>query len=113
MAIELVDFRATAVMLSRNFILWAIVRGLDRRRVFKFASDEPFGSGQVHVTSTRAGLHRGAELPRRGRGAARTCKARSTTLVDDATGAPLATGERDTDRPAIYFRRRRRRCRRA
>ena len=59
--IELADFRATATVLSRYFILWAVVRGLDRRRVFKFAYDEPFGRGpELRVLHRRAGLHRGA-----------------------------------------------------
>ena len=31
-------------------------------------------------------------------------KARTTLLVDAATGQRLAAGERDTDRPALYFR---------
>ena len=31
-------------------------------------------------------------------------KARRTLLVDGATGRRLAAGERDTDRPALYFR---------
>ena len=37
-------------------------------------------------------------------------KARSTLLVDAATGRRLAAGDRDTDRPALYFQGRRRRC---
>jgi hypothetical protein len=31
-------------------------------------------------------------------------KARRTLLIDSATGRGLAVGERDTDRPALYFR---------
>jgi len=102
--IKLVDFRATAAVLSRNFILWAVVRGLERRRVFKFAYDEPFGRrpgfvyligapGCTEALSYHVEVAVPAEL-----------KARSTLLVDTATDTLLAVGERDTDRPALYFR---------
>ncbi len=101
--IELVDFRATAVVLSQYFIAWAIVRGLDRRRVFKFASDEPVRRSQFVYLIRASGCteaesyHVEVVVPA-------DLKARSTVLVDGATGRPLATGERDTDRPAVYYR---------
>ena len=102
-AVELTDFRATASVLSRFFILWAVVRGLDRRRVFKFAFDEPVGRtsflylvGAPGCTEAES-YHLEVAVPA-------DLKARRTLLVDGATGRRLAVGERDTDRPALYFR---------
>jgi hypothetical protein len=102
--IELVDFRASAAVLSRRFILWAVVRGLERRRVFKFAYDEPLDHGPGFLFGCAAwgctealSYHVEVAVPEE-------LKARSTLLVDDATGRPLASGERDTDRPALSYR---------
>jgi hypothetical protein len=101
--IELPDFRATASVLSQNFIAWAIVRGLDRRRVFKFAADEPVGrTGFVYVIGARGcteaeSYHVEFSVPA-------DLKARRTLLVDAATRRRLAAGERDADRPALHFR---------
>jgi hypothetical protein len=102
--VELVDFRATAGVLSRLFILWAVVRGLDRRRVYKFAYDEPLGRGPGFLFgfgawgSTEAlSYHLEVAVPD-------DLKARRTLLLDAATGQELAAGNRDTDRPALFFR---------
>jgi hypothetical protein len=102
--VELVDFRATAAVLSRLFVLWAVVRGLDRRRVYKFAYDEPLGRSPDYVFGLGApgcteaqSYHLEVAVPEE-------LKARSTLLVDDATGRRLAADERDTDRPAVSFR---------
>jgi hypothetical protein len=102
--IELVDFRATASVLSRSFILWAVVRGLERRRVYKFAYDEPLGRGPRFIFLTAASgcsealsYHVEVAVPE-------DLKARSTLLVDAATGKRLAGSERDTDRPALTYR---------
>ena len=102
--VELPDFRATASVLSRFFILWAIVRGLDRRRVYKFAFDEPAGRTPNFVffigapgCSEAESYHLEVVVPA-------DLKARRTLLVDAATGRRLVSGERDTDRPALYFR---------
>jgi hypothetical protein len=101
--VELADFRSIATVLSRSFIAWAIVRGLDRRRVFKFAFDEPVGrrsfvffigaAGCTEAESYHAEVAVPADL-----------KARSTLLVDRASGRRLAVGERDADRPALFYR---------
>lgn len=100
----LADFRATAAELSRRFILWAVVRGLERRRVFKFAYDEPLGRGPGFVFGFAApgctealSYHLEVAVPD-------DLKARTTRLVDVATSQELAAGERDTDRPALSFR---------
>ena len=101
--IELADFRATAIVLSRYFIAWAIVRGVDRRRVFKFAYDEPVGQksfvylvGAPGCTEAES-YHLEVAVPA-------DLKARRTRLVDGASGRWLAAGEPDADRPALYLR---------
>jgi hypothetical protein len=102
--VELADFRATAAELSRRFILWAIVRGVDRRRVFKFAYEETLGSGPGFVFGFDAqgctealSYHVEVAVPDE-------LKARRTHLVDRATRRRLAAGEPDTDRPALFYR---------
>jgi hypothetical protein len=102
--VELVDFRATAAVLSRSFLLWAVVRGPDRRRVYKFAYDEPLGRGPDFLLFVGApgctealSYHVEVAVPT-------DLKARRTALVDAATGERLAAGEHDTDRPALYYR---------
>jgi hypothetical protein len=97
------DFRAIAETLSRAFILWAVVRGIDRRRVFKYAHDEGFAQrpGLTHFydapgCAQAATFHVEVAVPA-------GLRARTTDLSDDATGAVLASGERESDRPAIYF----------
>jgi hypothetical protein len=99
----LVEFRAIADLLARGFVAWAVVSGLDRRRVLKFASDEPFSQvrGLTAVYDTpgcteAASFHVEVAVPP-------DLRARSTTLFDDVEGHVLAAGERDTDRPALYF----------
>jgi hypothetical protein len=101
--IELADFRATAIVLSQYFVAWAIVRGLDRRRLFKMAFDEPVGQksfvyliGAPGCTEAES-YHLEVAVPE-------DIKARRTLLVDGATGRRLAAGEPDADRPALYFR---------
>jgi hypothetical protein len=99
----LTEFRAMAELLSRNFILWAVVPGVERRRVVKFAFDELF-TQQRDLNAfydtpgcTEAGsYHVEVEVPS-------DLRARTTTLFDNATGLVLASGERDADRPALYF----------
>lgn len=99
----LVRFRSMVDSLSRWFALWAIVRGVDRRRVFKFAYDEPYAlrpglayvyeaPGCVEAWSYHVEVAVPADL-----------KARTTRLWDAATGAVLATGAPDADRPALYI----------
>lgn len=96
------EFRTMVGNLSRLFMLWAVVRGIDRRRVFKFAYDEPYelrpGLAYVYEAPgcTEAwSYHVEIAVPT-------DLKARTTTLWDSATGAVLATGSPDADRPALY-----------
>jgi hypothetical protein len=99
----LTDFRTRADTLGRGFIMWAVVRGLERRRVFKYAHDEGFSQRPPleHFYDARGcteatTFHVEVAVPP-------GLRARTTTLFDDATGAILAAGARDADRPAIYF----------
>jgi hypothetical protein len=98
----LVEFRAMVGNLSRLFVLWAVVQKIDRRRVFKFAYDEPYelrpGLAYVYEAPgcTQAwSYHVEIAVPT-------DLKARTTRLWDSATGAVLATGTPDADRPALY-----------
>jgi hypothetical protein len=97
------DFRDLTEILARNFVLWAVVRGLEFRRVFKFAYDEPYSlrPGLAYVYGapgcTEAwSYHLEVAVPT-------DLRARSTQLWDAATGAVLATGAVDADRPALYY----------
>ena len=98
----LLEFRRMAADLSRSFVLWAVVRGVDRRRVFKFAYDEPYAlrPGLAYVydapgCAEAASYHVEVAVPS-------DLKARTTRLWDAETGAVLAMGARDADRPALY-----------
>jgi hypothetical protein len=99
----LLDFRAMAELLARYFVAWAVVRGLERRRVLKFAHDDRFAQlpGFSHFYAapgcTEAwSYHVEVAVPT-------DLRARTTTLSDEATATVLATGARNSDRPAIYF----------
>jgi hypothetical protein len=74
-----------------------------RRRVVKFAYDQPLArpGRSLHFYDTpgctqAASYHAEVEVPAE-------MRARTTDLVDDVTGAVLAHGPRDTDRPAIHY----------
>ena len=97
------DLRETIAILSRNFVLWAVVRGVDRRRVFKFAYDEAYSlrPGLAYVYGAPGcaeawSYHLEVAVPP-------DLKARSTQLWDAATGAVLVAGAADADRPALYY----------
>jgi hypothetical protein len=96
------DFGEMVEILSRRFYLWAVLRDIGRRRVLKFAYDEPIEMRPrlSHFYDapgcTEAGsYHLEVVVPS-------DLKAR-TTILDDGDGLVLATGRRDTDRPALYF----------
>ena len=98
----LTEFRTMVAYLSRSFVLWAVVRGVDRRRVFKFAYDEPYAlrPGLAYVydapgCAEAGSYHAEVAVPS-------DLKARTTRLWDAETGGVLATGARDADRPALY-----------
>jgi hypothetical protein len=97
------EFRTMAELLSRFFIVWAVVRGIERRRIFKFAHDHRFAQhpGWIHaydaIGLTEAwSYHVEVAVPP-------DLRARTTRLGDIATEAVLVTGERNSDRPAVYY----------
>ena len=68
--------RALAGRLTRGFLLCAVLDDVTRRRVIKFAYDEPLARpGRAVALLRRAGLHRGGELSRRGRRPGRDARA--------------------------------------
>jgi hypothetical protein len=96
-------FSALASQLTRGFLLCAVVGDVARRRVIKFAYDQPIGKPgrSAHFYDTpgctqAASYHAEVEVPDE-------MRARTTDMVDDVTGAVLASGPRDTDRPAIHY----------
>jgi hypothetical protein len=96
-------FAALAERLARGFLLCAVVNDVSRRRVIKFAYDEPLGRPGRHVhfydapgCTEAASYHAEVGVPDE-------MRARTTELVDNMTGAVLAAGPRDADRPAVYF----------
>jgi hypothetical protein len=95
-------FRRPVEIFARSFVLWAVVRGLERRRVFKFAYDEPYSlrPGLAYVYDAPGcneawSYHVEVAVPA-------DLRARSTRLWDAETGAVLVSGALDTDRPALY-----------
>jgi hypothetical protein len=98
----LAEFRTMAELLSRTFIVWAVVQGIERRRVLKFAFDERFAQDRGLTFYDTPGCteawsyHVEVDVPP-------DLRARTTTLSDSATGLVLGTGEQDADRPALYF----------
>jgi len=97
------DFRAMAVVLSRYFIVWAVVRGVERRRIFKFAYDERYSQlpafryfYEAQGCTEAWSYHVEVAVPQ-------DLRARTTSLGDDARDVVLASGERNSDRPALYY----------
>jgi hypothetical protein len=96
-------FVALAERLARGFLLCAVVGDVSRRRVLKFAYDEPLDRPDrvVHFydapgCTEAASYHAEVDVPDE-------MRARTTELVDNMTGAVLASGARDADRPAVYY----------
>jgi hypothetical protein len=96
-------FAALAERLARGFLLCAVVNDVSRRRVIKFAYDEPLGRPGRHAhfydapgCTEAASYHAEVDVPDE-------MRARTTELVDNMTGAVLAAGPRDADRPAVYY----------
>lgn len=96
-------FAALAERLARGFLLCAVVNDVERRRVIKFAYDEalarPARFAHFYAApgcTEAASYHAEVDVPDE-------MRARTTELVDNRTGAVLAAGARDADRPAIYY----------
>ena len=97
-------FAALADQLASGFLLCAVLDDVTRRRVIKFAYDEPLarpGSRRRTSTTPRAAPRRRAITPR-SRSRTRCGRARPS-MIDNRTGAVLAIGPRDADRPAIHY----------
>jgi hypothetical protein len=97
------SFVALAERLARGFLLCAVVGDVDRRRVLKFAYDEPLDRPDrvAHFydapgCTEAASYHAEVDVPDE-------MRARTSELVDNRTGAVLAAGPRDADRPAVYY----------
>jgi hypothetical protein len=96
-------FVALAEQLTRGFLLCAVVNDVSRRRVIKFAYDQPLARPgfSVHFydapgCTEAASYHAEVDVPDE-------MRARTTNMIDNLTGAVLAQGPRDTDRPAIHY----------
>ena len=96
-------FAALADQLASGFLLCAVLNDVTKRRVIKFAYDEPLARPgrwshfyDAPGCTEAASYHVEVEVPDE-------MRARTTEMVDDRTGAVLAAGPRDADRPAVYF----------
>jgi hypothetical protein len=96
-------FAALAERLARGFLLCAVVGDVSRRRVLKFAYDEPLDRPDrvAHFydapgCTEAASYHAEVDVPDE-------MRARTTELVDNVSGVVLASGARDADRPAVYY----------
>jgi hypothetical protein len=96
-------FSALADPLAHGFLLCAVVGDVSRRRVIKFAYDEPLARpdryshfydapGCTEAASYHATVHVPDEM-----------RARTTELLDNRTGTVLVAGPRDADRPAVHY----------
>jgi hypothetical protein len=96
-------FAALADRLSRGFLLCAVLGDVSRRRVIKFAYDEPLARPARYAhfydapgCTEAASYHAEVAVPDE-------LRARTTRLVDNVTGSVLAEGPRDADRPFVYY----------
>jgi hypothetical protein len=96
-------FAGLAERLTRGFLLCAVVNDVSRRRVIKFAYDEPLDrpSRASHFydapgCTEAASYHAEVQVPDE-------MRARTTEMIDNLTGRVLASGPHDADRPAVYF----------
>jgi hypothetical protein len=96
-------FAALADRVSRGFLLCAVLGDVSRRRVIKFAYDEPLARPARYAhfydapgCTEAASYHADVAVPDE-------LRARTTRLVDNVTGTVLAEGPRDADRPFIYY----------
>jgi hypothetical protein len=96
-------FAALASHLASGFLLCAVLNDVSKRRVIKFAYDEPLArpGRWAHFydapgCTEAASYHAEVEVPDE-------LRARTTEMIDNFTGVVLATGPRDADRPAIHY----------
>jgi hypothetical protein len=103
LAAALPSFAALAERLTDGFLLCAVLDDVARRRVIKFAYDEPIArpgrSSHFYVTpgcTEAASYHVGLDIPE-------GMRARTTDMIDNRTGELLAVGPRDADRPGLHY----------
>jgi hypothetical protein len=96
-------FAALASHLASGFLLCAVLNDVTKRRVIKFAYDEPLARPgrwehfyDAPGCTEAASYHAEVDVPDE-------LRARTTEMIDDFTGVVLATGPRDADRPAIHY----------
>jgi hypothetical protein len=96
-------FAALAGPLTRGFLLCAMLDDVARRRIVKFAYDEPLGrpGRSSHFYGTQgcteaASYHVELAIPE-------GLRARSVDMVDNRTGEVLMAGPRDSDRPGLHY----------
>lgn len=97
------EFAALATTLTSGFLLCAVLTEVDRRRVVKFAYDEPLGRPDrwSHFYGTQgcseaASYHVELAVPD-------GMRARSADIVDNRTGDVLLDGPRNSDRPGLHY----------
>lgn len=96
-------FAALAGRLTGGFLLCAVLNDVDRRRVIKFAYNEPLAQPgrashfyDAPGCTEAASYHAEVAVPEE-------MRARTTRMIDNRTGLELAAGPRDADRPAIHY----------
>jgi hypothetical protein len=97
------SFAALAGLLTRGFLLCAVLDDVSRRRVIKFAYDEPLArpGRWSHFYGTRgcteaASYHVELDVPHQ-------LRARESEMIDNVSGEVLAAGPADSDRPGIHY----------
>lgn len=97
------EFAALATTLTSGFLLCAVLTDVSRRRVVKFAYDEPLGRPDrfSHFYGTQgcseaASYHVELSVPD-------GMRARSADIVDNRTGELLLEGPHDSDRPGLHY----------
>jgi hypothetical protein len=103
LADRLPGFAALAGPLTRGFLLCAMLDDVSRRRVIKFAYDEPLARpgrwSHFYGTSgctEAASYHVELVVPD-------GMRARTSEMVDNSSGEVLAVGPRDADRPGLHY----------
>lgn len=97
------EFAALATLLTSGFLLCAVVSDVGRRRVIKFAYDEPLARPDrwSHFYGTQgcseaASYHVELAVPD-------GMRARSADIVDNRDGALLLEGPKHSDRPGLHY----------
>jgi hypothetical protein len=103
LAERLPGFAALAAPLTRGFLLCAVLDDVSRRRVIKFAYDEPLARpgrwSHFYGTSgctEAASYHVELAVPV-------GMRARTSEMIDNRSGEVLAEGPRDADRPGLHY----------